>query len=424
MTTRHARQVASGVSGVSVARTRTPIRQAPTRTSAGVITAPSAPALAELRRHAWIRRALCALAVVAVIGVAATVMSIERDLERRVEAALVGDGLVGIDVSISGQDVALRCGVPIDDPDAVVAIVSRLRGVRQVQLQASCATGSPGGFADGSARVPVSTSSGGAVDDVAEPFGIEVSARFDEGRLVLSGTVIDEAARDRLVAAAAASLDPANIDDRLSVASERAAGSGVPSRSSSDTDDLAGMAALIRAMTGHLVSGEAVLDNGRLSLTGLSVGDAELAIVQRAATDVGASLSVTERPVASAADAATVTSLLNRIVQDEPILFEAGSAVLSVDAEAVVDRIAAVANRYDGVAIEVVGHTDSRGDAADNLELSRDRADSVREALEARGVTTIVRAFGRGELEPILVGGVEDLVASRRVEFVVTASSS
>ena len=75
------------------------------------------------------------------------------------------------------------------------------------------------------------------------------------------------------------------------------------------------------------------------------------------------------------------------------------------------------------MAITVAGHTDSDGDADENLVLSQLRAAAVRQALVDRGVEAeAVTAEGFGSTRPVLVDGVEDKAASRRVEFQVAVS--
>jgi OOP family OmpA-OmpF porin len=84
--------------------------------------------------------------------------------------------------------------------------------------------------------------------------------------------------------------------------------------------------------------------------------------------------------------------------------------------------VAAIANRYAGVAITVEGHTDTDGDANRNLQLSAARAQTVQNALLERGVTAPMEIAGFGETQPILANGVEDKAASRRVVFQVSAT--
>ena len=68
------------------------------------------------------------------------------------------------------------------------------------------------------------------------------------------------------------------------------------------------------------------------------------------------------------------------------VLFEVNEAELAPGATRNIDKIAAFLNKYPERTAIVEGHTDSMGDANYNLDLSRERAWSVRQALVARGV--------------------------------------
>ena len=258
----------------------------------------------------------------------------------------------------------------------------------------------------------------GQVGPSAVPeLSLAVMADIRDGRLTLTGVVPDTTARDALIAAAETSIAPTNIVDELVIDLDSAIGVD-------DVDAaLAGLATLIASAPAELVSGTVRLDRGDLSLTGVFATDDQREILEAVAEHTGAAIAITDRPVATVSDAAVLADLLNRVVAEDPILFEMASAVLTDDAEGVLDRVAAVAARYADIAIRVVGYTDSHGDAATNLELSRRRAEAVAEALLARGVTAALTSAGRGERVPVMVGGVEDAEASRRVEFVVPADT-
>ena len=68
------------------------------------------------------------------------------------------------------------------------------------------------------------------------------------------------------------------------------------------------------------------------------------------------------------------------------VLFEVGEAELAPGAARNIDKIAGFMNEYPERTAIVEGHTDSMGDPDFNMDLSRERAWSVRQALVARGV--------------------------------------
>lgn len=71
---------------------------------------------------------------------------------------------------------------------------------------------------------------------------------------------------------------------------------------------------------------------------------------------------------------------------DYAVYFATGSAELNARANGVVaDAAKAIQNLPAGSKVTLIGVADTRGDAAFNEQLSRDRAATVRAALEARG---------------------------------------
>ena len=177
-------------------------------------------------------------------------------------------------------------------------------------------------------------------------------------------------------------------------------------------------------MPANLVSGVSGFDGTALYVEGIYLSDAARDAVTAAADAVGATATLEPRPDATAADAADLEAQLNEFVAANPVQFEPGAATLTADAEVVLDQLAAQALAFGGVTITIEGHTDSDGEAAANLSLSQRRAEVVLDALVARGLdATSLTAEGFGETQPVLVGGVEDKDASRRVEFRIEASA-
>lgn len=116
------------------------------------------------------------------------------------------------------------------------------------------------------------------------------------------------------------------------------------------------------------------------------------------------------------------------------ILFQFGSATLTDNSKALIDRIASVMRvglneggpDGDAVRFRVVGHTDATGGAAANLALSRRRAEAVREHLITKGGIPADRleADGRGEAE-LADSAHPGAAANRRVEIItVTGAAS
>lgn len=86
----------------------------------------------------------------------------------------------------------------------------------------------------------------------------------------------------------------------------------------------------------------------------------------------------------------------------EELLFRAGSSTLSADAASRLTALARTLQRYPDNNVAVSGHADSTGDAAYNLRLSQDRAETVRAYLTAQGLNPErVTAFGYGETKPV-----------------------
>jgi outer membrane protein OmpA-like peptidoglycan-associated protein len=73
--------------------------------------------------------------------------------------------------------------------------------------------------------------------------------------------------------------------------------------------------------------------------------------------------------------------------------------------------------------IEISGHTDSTGDAAANLQLSKDRANVVYQELIKNGVeATRLTATGYGSAKPVATNDTEDgRQKNRRTEFKILA---
>lgn len=101
------------------------------------------------------------------------------------------------------------------------------------------------------------------------------------------------------------------------------------------------------------------------------------------------------------ASAETATSC-GQLLQLPAVTFEAGSATLPKEARATLDQTVDTLAACPGVPIGVVGYADSSGPLARNLELSYQRALTVRDYLETRGIAPErLEPAGLGTLEPV-----------------------
>jgi outer membrane protein OmpA-like peptidoglycan-associated protein len=84
------------------------------------------------------------------------------------------------------------------------------------------------------------------------------------------------------------------------------------------------------------------------------------------------------------------------------ISFDTGSAAIKPQLRTVLDPFASSLRGDPSAHISIVGHTDNTGTEAVNNPLSVERARSVRDYLETRGVAAAqIETAGRGEREPV-----------------------
>lgn len=99
----------------------------------------------------------------------------------------------------------------------------------------------------------------------------------------------------------------------------------------------------------------------------------------------------------------------------EGVTFELNSARLTEGSRTILDAVAADLKKYPRLKIELQGHTDSSGSDQYNLNLSQQRADSVRTQLIDQGVPAgQLTARGYGEAQPIDSNATSDGRARNR----------
>lgn len=103
------------------------------------------------------------------------------------------------------------------------------------------------------------------------------------------------------------------------------------------------------------------------------------------------------------------------------ILFDVNSDKIKVESYGTLKEIAQVLKDNAAVRVKIMGHTDSDGDDAANLALSRKRAEAVKNALSSNFSIEVARmdTDGKGESEPSVPNtSAENKASNRRVEFI------
>ena len=127
---------------------------------------------------------------------------------------------------------------------------------------------------------------------------------------------------------------------------------------------------------------------------------------------------------------AAVVKLLRvgEVIPMDNIYYDLGNANIRTDAAREIDRLVSTMHKYPSLVIEIRSHTDSRGEAGRNKELSTRRARAVADYLASKGVRRN-RILATGYGESLLVNNCTDGVIctesehqrNRRTEFKILA---
>ena len=117
------------------------------------------------------------------------------------------------------------------------------------------------------------------------------------------------------------------------------------------------------------------------------------------------------------------TEALPRTFTFEKLNFDTAKSDIRAADAAEVNEVATTLGKYPSAKIRIAGYADARGNDAANMALGKARADSVKNALVAKGVdASRVETVSGGETDPVdtnaTAGGRFE---NRRTELVVTA---
>ncbi|WP_443627447.1 OmpA family protein [Candidatus Njordibacter sp. Uisw_002] len=102
------------------------------------------------------------------------------------------------------------------------------------------------------------------------------------------------------------------------------------------------------------------------------------------------------------------------------VLFDTASADLTTDATSNLKQVAMATKKADKVlSVRLLGHADTRGDAAYNMSLSQERISSVTHYFDLLNIK-VTSMLAQGETSPVTGKNGEDLTLSRRVQVFIT----
>jgi outer membrane protein OmpA-like peptidoglycan-associated protein len=141
---------------------------------------------------------------------------------------------------------------------------------------------------------------------------------------------------------------------------------------------------------------------------------------------IGADMARQERELnqqmAGSGAVITNTGSQLRVILPEGVTFPTGSTTVASSFLPALREVARSLNAHPNSTVRVVGHTDTVGSAAYNMQLSRDRALAVARILIRDGVpASRITYSGRGYNEPITTNATAvGRAQNRRVEIVIT----
>lgn len=159
-----------------------------------------------------------------------------------------------------------------------------------------------------------------------------------------------------------------------------------------------------------------------MALSGTAISDAAKAAAESAVGDAFPTWTVTSSiTVVAPQGCKALISEVASYLSGHKLEFSPTSPVLTNASKAAVVQVATLLNTCPTAKVAVNGYTDNQGPDFTSLPLSRARAESVRGALVAAGVTNPITASGFGTANPIGDNKtIAGRAANRRVEIVIT----
>jgi OOP family OmpA-OmpF porin len=237
-------------------------------------------------------------------------------------------------------------------------------------------------------------------------------ARLEQGTLTLRGSLPSETSKAAILQRAQVlyGATPGRIVDELAVDPRvgPAAWAG----------DVSKVLPVLKHMTER---GSIIIDGRTIVLSGQVNNDRAKASLLRDIAPLTQTGLVLEDHILAAPLSTSSSSLqkkLNEILSHASIEFESNTTTMPPRARATLDQLIALLRRAPHTAIEIGGHTDKYGEPGYNLQVSRRRAEVVRDYFISHGLTNQFTAVGYGASRPLSVAQTRTgLQRDRRIEL-------
>jgi outer membrane protein OmpA-like peptidoglycan-associated protein len=331
--------------------------------------------------------------------------NIEADLEERARASLQAAGFTDVEVEASGATLHLSGSITTEQTeDAAFETVNRLAGIRAVEGK----------------LWPVFS---GELDEIVIT-GDAVKMAWSGRTIVIEGTIASEERRTFITETLAETFP--NIDTgALNVLEGLQEESGW----------LGTSLGLLIAVQPELSVGRMIVDpNVGLLVVAGEVEDKDVRNGLNAkVVEVGGQLGFDVNPAIRLLDLGpTVEEIeelqvdLDALIEGKVVEFETKSFDLTPKGTALLDEILVALAKAPEVRVGIAGHTDSKGSAEENQELSENRANAVLAYLVARGESSDrFVVIGYGELQPADTNDTsQGRARNRRIEFTALEGTS
>ncbi len=162
--------------------------------------------------------------------------------------------------------------------------------------------------------------------------------------------------------------------------------------------------------------GQLSIDGSVVSVRGEVANEAQR---QKIASDIATSLNPTYTVNNGLRVAAVEQNILDTTLANRTVEFDSGKATLTPAGRAILDEMLAAMLKLKGRKIELIGHTDNQGLRQSNQNLSKARAESVKDYLAGKGINgDLLSASGQGPDRPLAGNDTpEGRARNRRIEF-------